>query len=49
MFNNKLLMEETENSNLIKKDENKIKQKKIPIWHEQQELILKNWSEIGSS
>ena len=28
MFNNKLLMEETENSNLIKKDENKIKQPK---------------------
>lgn len=23
--------------------------KKVPIWHEQQELILKNWSEIGSS
>ncbi len=28
----------------IKKDKNK-----LPIWHEQQELILKNWSEIGSS
>jgi hypothetical protein len=28
----------------IKKDKNK-----LPVWHEQQELILKNWSEIGSS
>ena len=28
----------------IKKDKDK-----LPVWHEQQELILKNWSEIGSS
>jgi hypothetical protein len=28
----------------IKKDTNE-----LPIWHEQQELILKRWSEIGSS
>ena len=26
-----------------------IKVKKLPVWHTQQELILKNWSEIGSS
>ena len=29
---------------------NKEKEKSgIPIWHQQQELILKRWSEIGSS
>ena len=22
---------------------------KVPVWHTQQELILKNWYEIGSS
>tara|TARA_B100000575_G_scaffold291788_1_gene298519 strand:- start:17955 stop:19283 length:1329 start_codon:yes stop_codon:yes gene_type:complete len=26
-----------------------VKPNKIPVWHSQQELILKNWSEIGSS
>lgn len=26
-----------------------LKEKKLPVWHTQQELILKNWSEIGSS
>tara|TARA_B100000902_G_C27241081_1_gene880015 strand:- start:75 stop:1193 length:1119 start_codon:yes stop_codon:yes gene_type:complete len=31
------------------KDNKKNKPKKMPVWHEQQELILKNWSEIGSS
>jgi hypothetical protein len=32
-----------------KKNKNEIKKNKNPIWHHQQELILKRWSEIGSS
>jgi hypothetical protein len=31
------------------KDNKTNKTKKLPVWHTQQELILKNWSEIGSS
>ena len=40
-------MENTKEASQIKGDKPKIK--KLPVWHEQQELILKNWSEIGSS
>ena len=40
-------MENTKENSQIKGDKPKIK--KLPVWHEQQELILKNWSEIGSS
>ena len=40
-------MENTKENDQIKGDKPKIK--KLPVWHEQQELILKNWSEIGSS
>jgi hypothetical protein len=32
-----------------KTDNKPVQSKKMPIWHEQQELILKKWSEIGSS
>jgi len=35
--------------NQIPLDTKTIKGKKMPVWHTQQELILKNWSEIGSS
>lgn len=40
-------MENTKENSKDKDDKSKIK--KLPVWHEQQELILKNWSEIGSS
>ena len=40
-------MEKTREAGQNKEDSPAIK--KVPIWHEQQELILKNWSEIGSS
>ena len=40
-------MENTKENSQNKDDKPKIK--KLPVWHEQQELILKNWSEIGSS
>lgn len=33
----------------MSEEKTKNKVKKLPVWHSQQELILKNWSEIGSS
>tara|TARA_X000000950_G_C13822486_1_gene622508 strand:+ start:258 stop:1385 length:1128 start_codon:yes stop_codon:yes gene_type:complete len=39
----------TEEQKLLVEDDGKKDKNKIPIWHQQQELILKNWSEIGSS
>ena len=38
----------SENTSLIKKPTT-LENKDIPVWHQQQELILKRWSEIGSS
>jgi hypothetical protein len=41
------IIKETPDKNLLDKSQNK--PKKLPKWHNQQELILKKWSEIGSS
>ena len=41
------IIKETPDKNLLDKSQNK--PKKLAKWHNQQELILKKWSEIGSS
>ncbi len=42
-------MSQEEETKPLVEDKGKKDKNKMPVWHEQQELILKNWSEIGSS
>ena len=42
-------MSKEEETKPLVEDTDKKDKNKMPVWHEQQELILKNWSEIGSS
>lgn len=42
-------MSKEEETQPLVEDKPKKDPNKLPVWHQQQELILKNWSEIGSS
>ena len=42
-------MSKEEETQPLVEDKTKKDPNKLPVWHQQQELILKNWSEIGSS
>ena len=41
-------MSKEEETKPLVEDTDKKDKNKMPVWHEQQELILKKWSEIGS-